>query len=98
MECLGVSSARSDVEVIALAWDLLAALGVKGWSWRSTVSGLEDRQRYRAQLVAWLQEQADQLDSDSQERLLTNPCASSTARPNHSGAVGRCPHSPGGFI
>ena len=28
VECLGLSSARSDVEVIALAWDLLAALGV----------------------------------------------------------------------
>ena len=33
----------------------------------------DDRQRYRAQLVAWLQEQADQLDPDSQERLKTNP-------------------------
>ena len=70
---LGVSSARSDVEVIALAWDLLAALGVQGFSWRSTARHSDDRQRYRTQLVAWLEERADQLDSDSQERLITNP-------------------------
>ena len=30
VECLGVSSARRDVEVIALAWDLLRELGVTG--------------------------------------------------------------------
>ena len=74
MECLGVSSARSDVEVIALAWDLLAALGVQGLELEVNSLGTpDDRQRYRAQLVAWLQERADQLDADSQERLTTNP-------------------------
>ena len=74
VECLGVSSARSDVEVIALAWDLLAALGVQGLELEINSLGTpDDRQRYRAQLVAWLQERVDQLDSDSQERLTTNP-------------------------
>tara|TARA_B100000674_G_scaffold4586_1_gene3759 strand:- start:346 stop:1632 length:1287 start_codon:yes stop_codon:yes gene_type:complete len=74
VECLGVSSARSDVEVIALAWDLLAALGVQGLELEiNSLGNPEDRQRYRAQLVAWLQERADQLDPDSQERLTTNP-------------------------
>ena len=68
-----VSSARSDVEVIA--WP--------GICWQPGGPGLEleinslgtpdDRQRYRAQLVAWLQERVDQLDSDSQQRLTTNP-------------------------
>ena len=74
VECLGVGSARSDVEVIALAWDLLAALGVQGLELEINSLGTpDDRQRYRAQLVAWLQERADQLDPDSQERLITNP-------------------------
>ena len=74
LECLGVSSARSDVEVIALAWDLLAALGVQGLELEVNSLGTpDDRQRYRAQLVAWLQERADQLDPDSQERLTANP-------------------------
>ena len=74
VEWLGVSSARSDVEVIALAWDLLAALGVQGLELEINSLGIhEDRQRYRALLVAWLQERADQLDLDSQARLITNP-------------------------
>ena len=74
VECLGVSSARSDVEVIALAWDLLAALGVPGLELEINSLGTpEDRQRYRTQLVAWLKERADQLDPDSQARLTTNP-------------------------
>lgn len=74
VEWLGVSSARSDVEVIALAWDLLAALGVQGLELEINSLGTpEDRQRYRAQLVAWLEARADQLDPDSQQRLATNP-------------------------
>jgi histidyl-tRNA synthetase len=74
VECLGVSSARSDVEVIALAWDLLATLGVQGLKLEINSLGTpDDRQRYRAQLVAWLEERADQLDPDSQARLTTNP-------------------------
>ena len=74
VECLGVSSARSDVEVIALAWDLLAALGVQGLELEINSLGTpEDRLRYRNQLVAWLEARVDQLDSDSQERLATNP-------------------------
>ena len=74
VECLGVSSARSDVEVIALAWDFLAALGVQGLELEiNSLGSPADRQRYRAQLVSWLQERADQLDPDSQDRLVVNP-------------------------
>ena len=74
VECLGVRSARSDVEAIALAWDLLEALGIQGLELEINSLGTsDDRQRYRAQLVAWLQERRDQLDPDSQERLITNP-------------------------
>ena len=74
VECLGVSSARSDVEVIALAWDLLEALGVQRLELEINSLGTQDdRLRYRDQLVAWLQEHADKLDSDSQDRLITNP-------------------------
>lgn len=74
VEWLGVSSARSDVEVIALAWDLLAALGVRGLELQINSLGTpEDRQRYRAELVAWLEQRAEQLDPDSQQRLTTNP-------------------------
>ena len=74
VEFLGVSSARSDVEAIVLAWDLLADLGLQGLQLEINSLGTPaDRQRYRAQLVAWLQERADQLDVDSQQRLTSNP-------------------------
>ena len=74
VECLGVSSARSDVEVIALAWDLLASLGIQGLELEINSLGTpDDRLRYREQLVVWLRERVDLRDPDSQERLITNP-------------------------
>ena len=74
VEWLGAESARSDVEVIALAWDLLAHLGVGGLELEINSLGTpEDRQAYRAALVAWLEQRMDQLDADSQARLTTNP-------------------------
>jgi len=74
VEWLGVSSAVSDAEVIALAWDLLADLGVEGLALEINSLGTpEDRLAYRTCLVAWLEERRDQLDVDSQQRLSTNP-------------------------
>ena len=74
VEWLGAESARSDVEVIALAWDLLAQLGVGGLELEINSLGTpEDRLAYRSALVAWLEQRIDQLDADSQARLTTNP-------------------------
>ena len=74
VEWLGAESARSDVEVIALAWDLLAQLGVGGLELEINSLGTpEDRQAYRTALVAWLEQRLDQLDDDSRARLTTNP-------------------------
>ena len=62
------------MEAIALAWDLLRDLGVSGLELQiNSLGTLEDRQRYRQQLVTWLEARADQLDADSQQRLSTNP-------------------------
>ena len=74
VEWLGVERARSDVEVIALAWDLLTSLGVTGLQLElNSLGTLEDRQAYRNALVAWLENRFEALDPDSQERLSTNP-------------------------
>ena len=74
VEWLGAESARSDVEVIALAWDLLAQLGVGGLELEINSLGTpDDRRAYRAALVAWLEQRLDQLDDDSRARLTTNP-------------------------
>ena len=74
MEFLGVSDARSDVEAIAIAWDLLSALGLQGLQLElNTLGSAADRLIYRDQLVAFLQDQRDALDPDSQDRLERNP-------------------------
>ena len=74
VEFLGASSPRSDAEVIALAWDLLSALGIQGLKLEINSLGTpEDRQRFRTELVGWLEQRVEQLDPDSQERLSTNP-------------------------
>ena len=74
VEWLGAERARSDVEVIALAWDLLASLGVGGLQLElNSLGTAEDRQAYRNTLLAWLEQRAEALDPDSQSRLRTNP-------------------------
>ncbi|MBW0166553.1 MAG: histidine--tRNA ligase [Vulcanococcus sp.] len=74
LEMLGFADPRSDVEAIAVAWDLLADLGVQGLALElNSLGSSEDRARYREQLVAWLSERSDQLDPDSQDRLQRNP-------------------------
>ena len=74
VEWLGASSPRSDVEVIALAWDLLDQLGVGGLELElNSLGSIADRQAYRSSLVRWLQERSDALDDDSRSRLDSNP-------------------------
>jgi histidyl-tRNA synthetase len=74
LEMLGFADPRSDVEAMAVDWDLLADLGVQGLALElNSLGSSEDRARYRDQLVAWLSERSDQLDPDSQDRLQRNP-------------------------
>jgi histidyl-tRNA synthetase len=74
VELLGFADACSDVEAIAIAWDLLAELGVGGLELQlNSLGSSEDRARYREQLVTWLEQRRDQLDADSQARIHTNP-------------------------
>ena len=74
VEWLGAESARSDVEVIALAWDLLASLGVGGLELElNSLGSADDRQAYRKALVDWLEQRLEQLDEDSRARLTSNP-------------------------
>ena len=74
VEMLGFDSARSDVEAIATAWDLLQELGVQGLLLElNSLGSASDRTRYRKDLVDWLSARYAQLDADSQARLSTNP-------------------------
>ncbi|MFN5194545.1 MAG: histidine--tRNA ligase [Cyanobacteriota bacterium] len=74
LELLAVADARADAEAIAIAWELLAAVGLQGLTLELNSLGTpEDRRRYRAELVAWLESQRQRLDADSQQRIATNP-------------------------
>jgi len=74
LEFLGFADARSDAEVISIAWDLLTQLGLEGLVLElNTLGTTEDRALYRDQLVAFLHSHRGDLDPDSQERLDRNP-------------------------
>jgi len=74
VEVLGSADPRADAEVIVIAIDLLRTLGLQDWTLMlNSVGTLEDRQRYRQALVAYLTPYQNELDPDSQERLSRNP-------------------------
>lgn len=74
VEVLGSNDPRADVEVIAIATDILQTLGLKNLHLDiNSVGNIEDRQHYRQALVDYFTPYKDQLDADSQDRLSRNP-------------------------
>jgi len=74
VELLGAGDPRSDVEAIGIAWDLLEALGLDDLTLELNSLGTgDDRARYRAELVRWLEAHLEDLDPDSQARVHSNP-------------------------
>ncbi|MFS8858135.1 histidine--tRNA ligase [Synechococcus sp. H55.7] len=74
VELLGSRDPRADAEVIALAWDLLRAVGAENLTLRlNSLGDPQDRRAYRQALVDYLTPLKEELDPDSQERLGRNP-------------------------
>jgi len=74
VELIGSADPRADVETIALATELLRALGLKQLRLDlNSIGDPEDRQRYRAVLSERLAPYQAELDADSQQRLHRNP-------------------------
>lgn len=74
LELLGCAAPRADAEVIALATNILQALGLKNLELDiNSVGNGEDRANYRAALVNYLEPYKDDLDQDSKDRLTRNP-------------------------
>jgi len=74
VEVLGSADPRADVEVIAIATNILQALGLKNLHLDiNSVGNLEDRNLYRQALIDYLTPYKDELDPDSQDRLSRNP-------------------------
>ena len=74
LELLGCDAPRADAEVIALATDILQALGLKNLELDiNSVGNGEDRAKYRETLVGYLELYKEDLDEDSKDRLTRNP-------------------------
>lgn len=74
VEVIGSHDPRADVEVIALATDLLKALGLQNLTfYLNSVGDKADRTRYREALVNYFTPFKADLDQDSQDRLIRNP-------------------------
>jgi histidyl-tRNA synthetase len=74
LELLGSNAPRADVEVIALAVDILQALGLKNLELDiNSVGNNSDRAQYREALISYLEPYKDDLDQDSKDRLTRNP-------------------------
>jgi len=74
-EVFGLDQAASDVELILMVERIWQTLGLKS-SVRLEINSLgdrEDRERYRALLVDYLEPYRDRLDEDSRRRLDRNP-------------------------
>ncbi len=74
LELIGTGDPRADVEVIALATDILKTLGLQSLKLDiNSVGDRNDRQNYREALVNYFLPYKAELDPDSQDRLQRNP-------------------------
>ncbi len=75
VELLGIAEPAGDVECIALAWDILSALGLSETVRLeiNTLGDADSRQAYTSGLVAYLKANQARLSEDSLTRLERNP-------------------------
>lgn len=74
-ELIGVAEPSADVEVIAMAADILEALGILSSTTLelNTLGDAQSKESYRAALVDYFSKFSDQLSAESQDRLTRNP-------------------------
>ena len=74
VEFIGYESVRSDVEIIAIAWDVLGKLGIKDLNLEiNTLGDINDRLDFQKSFIKWLEINKQSLDLDSQNRINKNP-------------------------
>ena len=75
VELLGVAQPLGDVEIIALGWHILEALGVRARTAMelNSLGDAESRRAYRNVLSAYFSDHRGQLSEESQNRLMRNP-------------------------
>ena len=74
LEILGSGDPRADVEAIAIATDILKAIGLKDLTFDlNSIGDKDDRAKFREALIEYLTPYKADLDPDSQDRLTRNP-------------------------
>nr|YP_009393814.1 Histidine-tRNA ligase [Caloglossa beccarii]ARW62376.1 Histidine-tRNA ligase [Caloglossa beccarii] len=74
IECLGTSSPIADIEVIKIANKVLETFGLKSYVIEiNSIGNLEERTQYKDKLLNYLNQYKQDLDPDSQKRLISNP-------------------------
>ena len=74
LEVIGSGDPRADVEAIAIATDILKAIGLKDLTFDlNSIGDKDDRAKFREVLIAYLTPYKADLDPDSQDRLTRNP-------------------------
>nr|QCI06122.1 Histidine-tRNA ligase [Dicranema revolutum] len=74
IECIGSFHPIADAEVIRLAHNILNALKFSNYKLEiNSLGNLEERNKYKESLIEYLKPYINDLDNDSQRRLITNP-------------------------
>ena len=74
VEFIGYQSPISDVQIISLAWQLLQKLGISELNLEINSLGDScDRKAFQKSFLKWLEQNFDELDQDSKERIYKNP-------------------------
>jgi len=74
VECFGYAGPEADVEVVALAWELVRSCGIADATLRlNTLGDAECRPRYRQALLEHFRPSLGALSEDSRRRLERNP-------------------------
>ena len=90
MEAIGSNNPRADVEVIAIATDILQNLGLKTLRLNlNSVGNQTDRQGYRQALVEYFTPYKSELDPDSADRLSRNPLRILDSKDEHTQEIAR---------
>lgn len=98
VEAIGSLDPALDVEVINLAWELMASLGLEGLSLRlNSIGCAADRKQYRQILRDYFAERIESMCEDCQRRYEENPlrildCKNDLCQPHIKGAPGSADH------
>jgi len=92
-ELIGANTPEADVEIIALAVEIIEKLGIIEYTLvLNSIGNRQSRQKYREELIKYLRAHKSKLSKESQERLEKNPLRILDSKdPNDIEIINNCP-------